>query len=70
MLQDLPKYGTEVLEVHTGPPATTPPSAWDHLVPEGDIGKLAKTIRCTAPRHPFADSYKPAMVNAILAYHS
>ena len=41
-LQDWPKYETEVLEGHTGAPATTPPIAWDHLMPEGDIGALSR----------------------------
>ena len=70
MLQDWPKYETQVLEGHTGPPDTAPRTAWDHLVPDGDIGALAKFIRDTAPKHPFADKYDPAIVNAILAYHS
>ena len=70
MLQDWPKYAKKVLQGHTGRPGTTPPTVWDDLVPHGVIGALARTIHHTAPRHPFDDSYDPAIVNAILAYHS
>ena len=70
MLQDWPKYETEVLEGHTGPLATTAPTMWDDQVPNRDIGVLAKTIHHTAPRHTFHDSYDPAIVNANRAYHS
>ena len=70
MLQDWPKYGTEVLEGHTQPPATTPRTTWDNLVPDGDISALPKVIQNKAPKHPFDDSFDPAIVNAILAYHS
>ena len=69
-MRDWPKYETEVVEGHTGPPATTSPQTWDDLVPDGDIGALAKTIQHTALGHTFDDSYEPAIVNAILAYHS
>ena len=47
-----------------------PPRTWDDLVPKGDMGALAETIRRTTPRHPFINGYEPAMVNGILAYHS
>ena len=68
MLQDRPKYETEVLDGQTGPPETTPPTTRDHLVPDGDISGLAKLIHNAAPKHPFDDSYDPPIVNAILAY--
>ena len=70
MLQDWPKYETKVLQGHTGPPETTPPPMWDNLVPDRDMGKLPKMIQNKAPRHPFNDNYNPAIVNAILVYHS
>ena len=70
ILQDWPQYGTEVLEGHTGPPATKPPTTWDDLVPDRDISGLAKIVQNKAPKHPFDDSYDPAIVNAILADHS
>ena len=70
MLQDWPWYETEVLEGDAGRPATTHPTTWNDLVPNGEIGALAKTIQDTAPGHPFDDSYHPADVNAFLGYHS
>ena len=70
MLQDWTKYETEVVEGHTGPPDTTPRAAWEDLVPDGDIGALAKLVQNTAPNHPFEDNYDPTIVTAILAYHS
>ena len=70
ILQDWLKYETEVLEGHTGPPATTPSTTWDELVPDGDISRLAKVIQNKAPRQPFDDRCLPAIVNAILAYHN
>ena len=70
MLQDWPKYETEVLEGPTGPPGTTSPTTWDDLVPEGGISALAKIIQNKAPKHPGDDNHDPAIVNAILAYHS
>ena len=39
-------------------------------MPDGDISALAKLIQRTAPKHPLEDTYDPAIVNAILAYHS
>ena len=75
MLQDWTKYETEVLEGHTGPPDTTPCTTWDSLVPDGDIGALATTVRTpfedrSKPDHPFGEDYDPAIRNAILAYQS
>ena len=69
MLQQRPKYGTEVLEGHSGPSETTPRTTWDELAPNSDISALAKLIQDTAPKQPFDDSYDPAIVNANLAYH-
>ena len=69
MLQDWPRYETEVLEGHTGLPDTTPHTTFDVLVPDRDISALAKLIKIWVPKHPFEDSYNPAIVNAILAYH-
>ena len=75
MLQDLTKYETEVLEGHTGPPGATSRTTWDDIVPDGDIGALATTVRATfgdgsRPDHPFKDNRNPAITNAIMAYHS
>ena len=75
MLQDWTKYETEVLEGHTGPPGATSRTTWDDIVPDGDIGALATTVRATfgdssRPDHPFGDNRNPAITNAILAYHS
>ena len=75
MLQDWTKYETEVLEGHTGPPGATSRTTWDDVVPDGDIGALATTVRttfkdCSRPDHPFGDNSNPAITNAILAYHS
>ena len=75
MLQDWTKYETEVLEGHTGPPDTTSCTTWDSVVPYGDIGALATTVRttfedCSKPDHPFGDDYDRAIMDAILAYHS
>ena len=66
MLQDWPKYETDVLEGHTGPEETTPCTT----VPNGDISALPELIQNTALKHALEDSYDPAMVNAILAHHS
>ena len=52
MLQDWTKYETEVLEEHTAPPGATSRTTWDDIVPDGDIGALATTVRAafeTAP---------------------
>ena len=67
MLQDPTKYETEVLEGHTGPPGATSCTTWDDVVPDGDIGALATTVRTT-----FEDcsNSNPAITNAFLAYHS
>ena len=75
MLQDWTTYETEVLEGHTGPPDATLRTKWDDVVPDGDIGALATTVRttfehCSRPDHPFGDNSNPAITNAILAYHS
>ena len=75
MVQDWTKYETEVLEGHTGPPDATSGTTWDDVVPDGDIGGLATTVRttfedCSRPDHPFGDNSNPAIANAILAYHS
>ena len=75
MLQDWTKYETEVLEGHTGQPDTTCRTPWDDVVPDGDIGALATTVRtmfedCSRPDHPFGDDNDPTITNAILAYHS
>ena len=75
MLQDWTKYETEVLEGHTGPRDTMSRTTWDDLVPDGDIRRLATTVRttfedCSKPDHPFGDDYDPGITNAILAYHS
>ena len=75
MLQDWTKYETEVLEGQTGPSGATSRTAWDDVVPNGDIGALATTVRttcegCSRPDHPFGDDSNPAITNAILAYHS
>ena len=75
MLQDWTKYETEVLEGHTGPPGATSRKTWDNIVPDGDIGALATTVRATfrdgsRPDHLFGDNRNPAITNAILAYHS
>ena len=69
-LQDWPKYETGVLQGHTRPPDTTDRTTWDDLLPNIDISALAKLIQNTAPRHTFADSYIPAIVSVILAYHN
>ena len=58
-----------MLKGHTGPPETTPRTTRDQLVPHGEICALAKLIQNMAPEHPFDESYDPAIVNAILAYH-
>ena len=75
MLQDRTKYETEVLEEHTGPPGATSRTTWDDIVPNGDIGALATTVRAafgdgSRPNHPFGDNRNPAITNAILAYYS
>ena len=75
MLQDWTKYETEVLERHTGPPDAMSRTTWDDVVPDGDMGALATTVRttfedCSRPDHPFGDDSNPAITNAILAYHS
>ena len=75
MVQDWTKYETEVLEGHTGPQGTTSRTTWDKVVPNGDIGALATTVRttpedCSKPDNPFGDNYDPAIRIAILAYHS
>ena len=75
MLQDWTKYETEVLEGYTGPPDTTSHTTWDDVVPDGNIGALATTVRttfkdCSKPYHPFGDHNDPAITNAILAYDS
>ena len=75
MLQDWTKYETEVLEGHTDPSGATSRTTWDDVVPDGDIGALATTVRstfedCSRPDHPFGDNSNPAITNAILAYHS
>ena len=75
MLQDWTKYGTEILEGHTGPPDTTPRTTWHSVVPDGGIGALVTTVRnpfkdSSKPDHPFGDDYDHAIRNAILAYHS
>ena len=75
MLQDWTKYETQVLEGHTGPPGATSRTTWDDIVPDGDIGALATTVRATfgdgsRPDHPFGDNRNPAITNAILAHHS
>ena len=75
MLEDRTKYKTEVLEGHTGPPGTTSCTTWEDVVPDGDIGALATTVRttfeeCSRPDHPFGDNNDPAITDTILAYHS
>ena len=70
MLQDRLRYETEVLEGYTERPETTPPTRWNDLVPNGDIFVLAKITQNKAPTHSFDDNDDPAIVNAILAYHS
>ena len=75
MLQDWTKYGTEVLQGHTGPPDATSRTTWNDVVPDGDIGALATTVRttfedCSRPDHLFGDNSNPAITYAILAYHS
>ena len=75
MLQDWTKYETEVLEGHTGPLDSMSRTTSDDVVPDGDIGALATTVRttfedCSRPNHPFGDNSNPAITNAILAYHS
>ena len=75
MLQDWTKYETEVLEGHTGLPGATSRTTWGDIVPDGDIGALATTVRATFGDgfrldHPFGDNRNPAITNAILAYHS
>ena len=75
MLQDWTKYETEVLGGHTGPPGATSRTTCDDIVPDGDIGALATTVRATfgdgsRTDHPFGDNRNPAIMNAILAYYS
>ena len=58
----------------TGPPDNTCRTTWDDVVPNGDIGALATTVRtrfedCSRPDHPFGDNNDPAITNTILAYH-
>ena len=74
MLQDWTKYETGVLEGHTGPPGTTSRTTWHDIVPDGDIGALARTVRtlfedCWKLHQPFGDDYDPAITNVILAYY-
>ena len=71
----LDQVQTEILEGHTGPPDTTPCTAWDSVLPEGDIRGLATTVPVpvvdgSKSDHPFGDDYDPAITNVILAYHS
>ena len=45
------------------------------VVPDGDIGALAETVRTpfeevSKPNHPFGDDYDAAIMNGILACHS
>ena len=75
MLQDWTKYETDVLEGHTGPQGAKSRTTWDDVVPDGNIGALAATVRttfgdCSRPNHPFGDNSNPAITNAISAYHS
>ena len=59
MLQDWPKYETEVLEGHTGLPATTLPTTWDDVMPDEDISALAKNIQHTAQGTPSTTATTP-----------
>ena len=56
MLQDWTNYETEVLGRHTRRLDTAPCVTWDSLVPDEDIGALAKVIQNTAPSHTLEDN--------------
>ena len=75
MVQDWTKYNMEVLEGHTDPRDTTSGTTWDDVVPDGDFGALATTLRttfedCSRPDHPFADNNDPVVTNVFPAHHS